>query len=191
MQGRKDIYPKMINKFNIEEMVSTNYFYRILNKELVLSYLNNPALHYYSDKSQKSINPVIIFNICMVYSLNNISAQSSLIKFSKNDCLAKLLNFKYNIEEPLLKYRTIISVGQLYSDAFCRCLLINSLQKRGGKVINILHFVIIRTGIDYVYKPDSQCYNLFRILKRHYRKKKVKILYKIYKMFDSKKTVIF
>ena len=121
MQGRKEIYPKMMYQVHIGDLVPKDNFYRILDKELNLSYLYKATRHYYGDEGQESIDPVVFFKICLIGYLNNITSDRRLIEYC-NDSLGIRLYLKYDIDEPLPWHSTISRTRQLYGEEVFRSL---------------------------------------------------------------------
>ena len=73
MQGRKNYSPKEFYQVNLEDLVSTNNYYRKLNTVLDLEYLYGATSQYYGREGQESIDPVVFFKILLVGYLNNIN----------------------------------------------------------------------------------------------------------------------
>jgi transposase len=113
MQGRKDLTPKMMYQVHIGDLVPNDNFYRILDKELKLTYLYKATRHYYGDEGQESIDPVVFFKICLIGYLNNINSDRRLIDYC-SDSLAIRLYLKYDIDENLPWHSTISRTRQLY-----------------------------------------------------------------------------
>jgi transposase len=115
MQGLKEITPKLLYQVHIGDLVPEDNFYRILDKELNLSYLYKATRHYYGSEGQESIDPVVFFKICLVGYLNNINSDRRLIEYC-SDSLAIRLYLKYDIDEQLPWHSTISRTRQLYGE---------------------------------------------------------------------------
>jgi len=100
MQGIKELVPKLIYQVQIDKLVPQDNFYRLINKELDLSFLYKLTEQYYGYEGQESIDPVVFFKICLVGYLNNINSDRKLIDYC-SDSLAIRLFLKYDIDEPL------------------------------------------------------------------------------------------
>ena len=115
MQGIKELVPKMMYQVHIDNLVPQNNFYRLLNRELDLSFLYKSTEQYYGSEGQESIDPVVFFKICLVGYLNNINSDRKLIEYC-SDSLAIRLFLKYDIDEPLPWHSTISRTRQLYGE---------------------------------------------------------------------------
>jgi transposase len=115
MQGIKELVPKMMYQVHLDDLVSQNNFYRLLDKELDLHFLYKATEHYYGEEGQESIDPVVFFKTCLVGYLNNINSDRKLIEYCSN-CLDVRLFLKYDIDEPLPWHSTISRTRQLYGE---------------------------------------------------------------------------
>jgi len=115
MQGKKELHPKMMYQVSLEDLVSENNYYRLLNKELDLKYLYKTTEKYYGFEGQESIDPIVFFKICLVGYLNNINSDRKLIEYC-SDSLAIRLFLKYDIDEQLPWHSTISRTRQLYGE---------------------------------------------------------------------------
>lgn len=115
MQGRKDIQPKMMYQVNLDSLVSSDNFYRILDKSLDLRFLYSETMKYYGTEGQESIDPVVFFKICLVGYLNNINSDRKLIEYCSN-CLDVRLFLRYDLDEALPWHSTISRTRQLYGE---------------------------------------------------------------------------
>ena len=115
MQGRKDIQPKMMYQVILDDLVSSDNFYRRLDQALDLSFLYKETAFYYGSEGQESIDPVVFFKICLVGYLNNINSDRRLIAYCSN-CLDVRWYIKYDIDEVLPWHSTISRTRQLYGE---------------------------------------------------------------------------
>src|SRR5215469_4606230 len=115
MQGKKDLYLKMMYQVNLNDLVPENNCYRLINKELDLRYLYKATEKYYGVEGQESIDPVVFFKMCLIGYLNNISSDRKLIEYC-SDSLAIRLFLKFDIDEPLPWHSTISRTRQLYGE---------------------------------------------------------------------------
>ncbi|MCX7743876.1 MAG: IS1182 family transposase [Flavobacteriales bacterium] len=115
MQGRKELQPKILYQFSLEELVAEDNFYRQLSKALDLSFLYQATAKYYGKEGHESIDPVVFFKICLVGYLNNINSDRKLIAYCSN-CLDVRWYLKYDIDEPLPWHSTISRTRQLYGE---------------------------------------------------------------------------
>ena len=116
MQGIKELVPKMMYQVHIDDLVSQGNFYRLLNKELDLTFLYKATELYYGVEGQESIDPVVFFKMCLDGYLNNINSDRKLIEYCSN-CLDIRLFLKYDIDESLPWHSTISRTRQLYGEA--------------------------------------------------------------------------
>jgi transposase len=115
MQGKKEFHSKIMYQVSLNDLVPKDNFYRLLNKELDLTYLYKATEKYYGVEGQESIDPVVFFKICLVGYLNNINSDRKLIDYC-GDSLAVRLFLKYDIDEPLPWHSTISRTRQLYGE---------------------------------------------------------------------------
>ena len=59
MQGRKELFPKMMYQVHTGDLVPKDNFYRILDRELNLSCLYKATQRYYGEEGQESIDPFV------------------------------------------------------------------------------------------------------------------------------------
>ena len=86
MQGKKEFTPQLYYELSLDGMVPANNFYRIVRRELDLSFLYRATRSYYGREGQQSIDPVVFFKILLVGYLNNINSDRALLRFCSN-CL--------------------------------------------------------------------------------------------------------
>ena len=115
MQGKKELHPKMMYQVSLDDLVSEDNYYRLINRELDLKFLCKATEKYYGAEGQESIDPVVFFKICLVGYLNNINSDRKLIEYC-SDSLAIRLFLKYDIDEPLPWHSTISRTRQLYGE---------------------------------------------------------------------------
>jgi transposase len=115
MQGKKDFIPKMLYQVHLDDLVPQNNFYRLLDKELDLRFLEKETAKYYGTEGQESIDPVVFYKICLVGYLNNINSDRKLIEYC-SDSLGIRLFIRYDIDEPLPWHSTISRTRQLYGE---------------------------------------------------------------------------
>ena len=78
MQGKKKNPPKLFYNFSLEEYVPANNFYRILKKELDLSFIYKETKKYYSHTGRPSLDPVVFFKCLLIGYLENICSDRAL-----------------------------------------------------------------------------------------------------------------
>jgi len=115
MQGRKEIQPKMLYQVTLNDLVSSDNYYRNLSKVLDMQFLYKATESYYGKEGQESIDPVVFFKILLVGYLNNISSDRKLIEYCTN-CLDVRLFLKYDLDESLPWHSTISRTRQLYGE---------------------------------------------------------------------------
>jgi transposase len=115
MQGKKDLHPKMLYQVYLQDLVSADNFYRLVDKAIDFRFLYKATKKYYGDEGQESIDPVVFFKICLVGYLNNINSDRKLIEYCSN-CLDVRLFIRYDIDEPLPWHSTISRTRQLYGE---------------------------------------------------------------------------
>ena len=115
MQGRKEITQKMLYQVYLEDLVSADNFYRMLDKAIDFRFLYKATKTYYGSEGQESIDPVVFFKICLVGYLNNINSDRKLIEYCSN-CLDVRLFLRYDIDEKLPWHSTISRTRQLYGE---------------------------------------------------------------------------
>ena len=86
MQGRKDYQEELFVSFQLSDRVPENNFYRRMKELLQLDYLYKLTSDYYGDCGQKSIDPVVFFQLCLVGYLENITTDRGLM----NQCGMRL-----------------------------------------------------------------------------------------------------
>ena len=116
MQGKKELHPKMLYQVYLQDLVSADNFYRLVDKAIDFRFLYKATKKYYGDEGQESIDPVVFFKICLVGYLNNINSDRKLIEYCSN-CLDVRLFIRYDIDEPLPWHSTISRTRQLYGEA--------------------------------------------------------------------------
>ena len=116
MQGKKELHPKMLYQVYLQDLVSADNFYRLVDKSIDFRFLYKATKQYYGDEGQESIDPVVFFKICLVGYLNNINSDRKLIEYCSN-CLDVRLFIRYDIDEPLPWHSTISRTRQLYGEA--------------------------------------------------------------------------
>jgi transposase len=115
MQGKKEFTPKVIYQVHLNDLVSQDNFYRLLDRELDLRFLYKATAKYYGYEGQESIDPVVFFKICLVGYLNNINSDRKLIEYC-GDSLSIRLFIRYDIDEALPWHSTISRTRQLYGE---------------------------------------------------------------------------
>lgn len=115
MQGKKDFTPKMLYQVHLDDLVSSDNYYRLLEKAIDFRFLYKATAKYYGEEGQESIDPVVFFKICLVGYLNNINSDRRLIEYCSN-CLDVRLFIRYDIDEPLPWHSTISRTRQLYGE---------------------------------------------------------------------------
>ncbi len=115
MQGQKEFSPKMLYTVNIDQLVSRDNFYRLLNRTLNLHWLYRATEKYYGSEGQESIDPVVFFKICLVGYLNGIHSDRKLIDYC-SDSLSIRLFLGYDIDENLPWHSTISRTRHLYGE---------------------------------------------------------------------------
>lgn len=116
MQGKKELHPKMLYQVYLQDLVSADNFYRLVDKSIDFRFLYKATKQYYGQEGQESIDPVVFFKICLVGYLNNINSDRKLIEYCSN-CLDVRLFIRYDIDEPLPWHSTISRTRQLYGEA--------------------------------------------------------------------------
>ena len=86
MQGKKELHPKMLYQVYLQDLVSADNFYRLVDQSIDFRFLYKATKKYYGDEGQESIDPVVFFKICLVGYLNNINSDRKLIEYCSN-CL--------------------------------------------------------------------------------------------------------
>lgn len=99
----------------LEDLVPQDNFYRLLDRELDLSFLYRSTAHFYGSEGQESIDPVVFFKICLVGYLNNINSDRKLMQFCAN-ALDIRLYLRYDIDELLPWHSTVSRTRQLYGE---------------------------------------------------------------------------
>ncbi len=66
MQGKKDYQEKLFTSFRLSDRIPKENFYRRLKDTLDLDFLYPLTKKFYGQSGQKSIDPVVIFKICLV-----------------------------------------------------------------------------------------------------------------------------
>ena len=115
MQGTKELHPKMLYQVYLQDLVSEDNFYRLVDKSIDFRFLYKATKQYYGDEGQESIDPVVFFKICLVGYLNNINSDRKLIDYCSN-CLDVRLFIRYDIDEVLPWHSTISRTRQLYGE---------------------------------------------------------------------------
>lgn len=115
MQGKKELHPKMLYQVYLQDLVSADNFYRLVDQSIDFRFLYKATKKYYGDEGQESIDPVVFFKICLVGYLNNINSDRKLIEYCSN-CLDVRLFIRYDIDEPLPWHSTISRTRQLYGE---------------------------------------------------------------------------
>jgi len=115
MQGKKELKPKIMYQVHLDELVSKDNYYRLLDREVDFKFLYQSTKQYYGNEGQESIDPVVFFKICLIGYLNNINSDRKLIEYC-GDSLAVRLFLRYDIDEPLPWHSTISRTRQLYGE---------------------------------------------------------------------------
>ena len=115
MQGRKDIQPKMMYQVSLDTLVPGDNFYRLLDRNLDLTFIYRETASYYGTEGQESIDPVVFFKVCIVGYMNNIVSDRKLMEFCANRLDVRLY-IKYDIDENLPWHSTISRTRQLYGE---------------------------------------------------------------------------
>ena len=80
MQGKKHLTLQLFYNTSLEQLVPSDNFYRIINKELDLHFLYKATKDYYGKEGQQSIDPFLFFKILLVGYLNNLNSDRALIR---------------------------------------------------------------------------------------------------------------
>jgi transposase len=115
MQGKKELVPKMLYSFSLQELVPKDNFYRKLSQSLDLHFLRAATKPYYGNEGQESVDPIVFFKILIVGYLNNINSDRRLVDYCA-DSLAIRLFLGYDIDEVLPWHSTISRTRQLYGE---------------------------------------------------------------------------
>lgn len=115
MQGKKEFTPQLYYELSLDSMVPANNFYRIVRRELDLSFLYRATRSYYGREGQQSIDPVVFFKILLVGYLNNINSDRALLRFCSN-CLDVRWFLGYDLNEELPWHSTISRTRQLLGE---------------------------------------------------------------------------
>lgn len=116
MQGRKDIFPKLLYQIHPGDLVPADNYYLQLDALVDWRFLYEATAAFYSNEGQESIDPVVFFKMLLVGYLNNINSDRKLIEFCSN-CLDVRLFLKYDIDESLPWHSTVSRTRQLYGEA--------------------------------------------------------------------------
>ncbi len=79
MQGKKQYQEKLFANFQLSDRVPKENFYRRLSEVLDLHFLYKLTEPYYGFCGQKSIDPIVLFRLCLVGYLENIISDRKLI----------------------------------------------------------------------------------------------------------------
>ncbi|PKD17676.1 hypothetical protein APR41_05560 [Salegentibacter salinarum] len=115
MQGKKDYQEKLFTSFRLIDRIPKGNFYRRLKETLDLDFLYPLTLNFYGRSGQKSIDPVVFFNICLVGYLENITTDRGVM----DHCGMRLdvLSFLgYDVDEEIPWHSTISRTRQLFPD---------------------------------------------------------------------------
>ena len=116
MQGKKDYQEKLFAHFQLSERIPTQNFYRSLKEVLHLEFLYPLTKPFYGESGQKSIDPIVFFNLCLVGYIENLISDRKLIQH----CSMRLdiLCFSgYDIDEELPWHSTISRTRQLFPES--------------------------------------------------------------------------
>ncbi|MEM0544000.1 transposase, partial [Flavobacterium sp. j3] len=100
MQGRKELTPKMLYQFHLQDLIPEHNYYRLLDKAIDFHFLYKATAQYYGEEGQESIDPVVFFKILLVGYLNNLNSDRQLIAYC-SDSLSIRLFLGYDIHESL------------------------------------------------------------------------------------------
>lgn len=128
MQGHKKYYPKLLYQVQLHDLVSSDNYYRRLDRAIDFSFLYKHTAKYYGTEGQESIDPVVFFKICLVGYLNNITSDRRLIEYC-SDSLGVRLFLAYDIYEKLPWHSTISRTRQLYGDEVYKAVFDTILSK--------------------------------------------------------------
>ena len=112
MQGKKTYTEKLFTSFQLSSHVPKDNFYRKLNTILDLNWMYEKTSSLYGSCGRKSIDPVVIYKICLVGYLENIISDRQLISFCRLR-LDILLFLGYDLDEELPWHSTISRTRQL------------------------------------------------------------------------------
>ena len=59
MQGTKELHPKMLYQVYLQDLVSADNFYRLVDKSINFRFLYQSTKQYYGQEGQESIDPVV------------------------------------------------------------------------------------------------------------------------------------
>jgi transposase len=115
MQGKKELYPRLMYNVSLDALVSQDNYYRRLDAALDLRFLYKATERYYGKEGQESIDPVVFFKILLVGYLNNIQSDRKLMDFCAN-CLDIRLFLRYDLDEKMPWHSTISRTRQLFGE---------------------------------------------------------------------------
>jgi transposase len=115
MQGRKELYPRLLYNVTLDALVPQDNFYRRLDSALDLHFLYKATAHLYGKEGQESIDPVVFFKVLIVGYLNNIQSDRRLMDYCANSLDIRLF-LRYDLDEKLPWHSTISRTRQLYGE---------------------------------------------------------------------------
>ncbi len=116
MQGKKDYQENIFTSFQLSEHVPESNFYRCLKKELELDFLYQRTKRFYGESGQKSIDPAVLFKLCLIGYLEKLTSDRQLIEhFSVRFDMLYYLG--YDIDEPLPWQSALSRTHQLYPES--------------------------------------------------------------------------
>ena len=115
MQGKKNYQEKLFSSFQLSERVPQENFYRVLKKELDLSFLYESTKTYYGSEGQQSIDPVVFFKLILVGYLENLNSNRKIIAHASLR-LDIFFFIGYDIDEQLPWHSTLSRTRDLYGE---------------------------------------------------------------------------
>ena len=108
----KHYEPKLFLRFQLEERIPQNNFYRKLKAKLDLKFLYELTRPYYGQTGNPSIDPVVFFKLMLVGFLEKITYDRELMRHASLR-LDILYFLNYDIDEPLPSHVTLCKTRKL------------------------------------------------------------------------------
>ena len=148
MQGKKSFQPKLFTNFCLSDYIPDDNFYKILKRELDLSFVYKKTQFLYSNTGKPSTDPIVFFKCMLIGYLENVCSDRALERHI-NMRMDLRFFIDHDIDEPTLDHSTFcktrkrISI-EVFQDVFDHILkLCVDAGKRGYKKVE-----------HTIYKPE-------------------------------------
>src|SRR6187200_1477386 len=120
MMGQKDRSFGALPPVTVEELVSSDHFYRHLERMLDLSFLRELVRDAYADIGRPSIDPVVFFKLQLIFFFEGLRSERQLLQVVA-DRLSLRWYLGYDLTEPLPDHSSLTRIRDRYGlDVFRR-----------------------------------------------------------------------